>query len=121
MADGTSWPGDREPVVGFTEKTVLDIEGVAAMEELQALFLKRIEQLRAEGIDTPETRLHWQGIVQPDFSGMSDEKRKSIETRIEEMRSDPAFRARLKRRLEEDDPDLACLMDEDGDEETPCG
>ena len=114
MADRSSWPDRPEPVVGFMEETVLDVEGVAQMEELQALFLKRIEQLRAEGIDTPETRLHWLGIVQPDFSGMSDEKSESIETQIEEMRADPAFRAR-KRRLEEGDPELDQLMDEDGE------
>jgi hypothetical protein len=119
MTDGSSWPGDVEPVVGFRKKMTLDVEGVIEMEVLQGLFLKRMEQLGAEGKQTPEKHLHWRWSVQPDFSGMPDEQRESIEAQIQELRVNPAFRARLKRRLEEDYPELACLMDENGDEVTP--
>lgn len=113
MADSRSWPGGRRPVAGFTEKLVLGVREIAEIAEIQALFLKRIEHLRAEGEDTPETRLDWQGTVEPDFTGMSDEEKASIEARIEETRADPEFRAGLKRRLEKDDPGLARLMEVD--------
>jgi hypothetical protein len=105
--------GGRRPVVGYWQKVPLHPEQIALMMELQALFLRRLEERREEGDESPEAQLYWEGSVEPDLSDASDEKRKEIEARIEETRADPEWRARLKRLLEANEPDLARLMEVD--------
>lgn len=106
-------------MVAYVDKAVLDVEGIAEMAEVQALFVKRMERLRAEGKTTAAADLDWEVSLVPDFSGMTVEERHSIEAEIEEKRADPEFRAELKRSLEGDDPGLARLMDEDDPRSTP--
>jgi hypothetical protein len=104
--------GGRRLVSGHLLKVPLDVEGIALMQETQALFLRRrSEERRAEGDSSPEARLYWEGSVEPDLSDLSEEKRKEFEARIEEVRTDPEWRERLKRLLEMDAPDLARLME----------
>lgn len=105
--------GGLKPVGGHYLKIPLDDEGIALMQELQALFLKRMEERREEGDESPDAQLYWEGSVEPDLSGFSEEKRNEIEARIKEIRTDPEWRGRLKRLLERDRPDLARLMEID--------
>lgn len=103
--------GSRNPVVGHAERFELDAEGIAELEETTALTLKRLAERKEEGDESPEAQLDWEAAIKPDFSGFSDEDRKALEARIEGIRADPEWRARLKRKLERQDPDLARLLE----------
>lgn len=105
--------GGRRPVVGHSEMLFLDNEGIAELQEITALGLKRLEERRTEGDESPGAQLHWEAAVTPDFSALPDEEREEAEAEIERIRADPKWRARLKRKLEVKEPDLARLLDVD--------
>ncbi|HET8956158.1 MAG TPA: hypothetical protein VFN18_10925 [Solirubrobacterales bacterium] len=103
--------GGRRPVAGHFQKVTLDAEGAARLEEVTELRLRLFAQLREEGSKAPEAKLYWEGEVNLDLSEMSDQERAEVEARIAQIRADPEWRARLKQKLEKQDPDLARLMD----------
>jgi hypothetical protein len=110
---GLGGDGGRRPVVGHAEKMTLDADGVAELQETTALRLERLAERREEGDESPEAQLHWEAAITPDFSAFSDEQREAIESQIEQIRADSEWRARLKRKLEQQEPDLARLMEVD--------
>jgi len=110
--------GSNAPRLGFSmiEQAELDVRGVAEITELHALYLKLGRQRNRERAEAgePEMQIDWTGFVKTDFSHLTDEQRQETEKEIADLRADPTFRAELKGRLEESEPELARLMEDDG-------